>query len=76
MADWDKLEFAFNRLFVGPRCPLAPPFASCYMDVERTLMGPTTLRVRGMRRACGLAAPLDTPSLTTTWAWSWTPACV
>jgi putative dimethyl sulfoxide reductase chaperone len=59
VADWDELEFAFNRLFVGPRAPLAPPFASYYMDGERTLMGPTTLLVREMRRASGLTSPLE-----------------
>lgn len=55
--DWRPLEFAFNRLFVGPRAPLAPPFASVYLDPEPQLMGQTTLKVRHLYQMAGLSSP-------------------
>ncbi|WP_051445070.1 TorD/DmsD family molecular chaperone [Desulfocurvus vexinensis] len=55
--DWEREEFAFNRLFVGPGALQAPPFASVYLDAEPQVMGPTTLLVRRIYAAAGLASP-------------------
>jgi TorA maturation chaperone TorD len=57
VGDWERVEFAYNRLFVGPRSPQAPPYASVYLDEEGTLMGPTTLTIRKVYHAVGLVAP-------------------
>lgn len=57
--DWDELEFAFNRLFVGPRSPVAPPYASVYLDGQALLMGSTTLTIRHMYYALGLTSPWE-----------------
>lgn len=45
--DWSVLEFAFNRLFVGPQAVPAPPYASVYLDEQPHLMGPTSLKSAG-----------------------------
>lgn len=55
--DWEREEFAFNRLFVGPGALQAPPFASVYLDAEPQVMGRTTLMVRSIYDAAGLASP-------------------
>jgi len=55
--DWEREEFAFNRLFVGPGALQAPPFASVYLDTEPQVMGETTLLVRRIYEAVGLASP-------------------
>lgn len=55
--DWQEVEFAFNRLFVGPAALEAPPFASVYLDAESLVMGRTTLDVRKMYSALGLESP-------------------
>lgn len=57
VADWRAMEFAFNRLFVGPCPPLAPPYASLYLDSEPRLMGPTTLQIRNFYEVFGLQSP-------------------
>ncbi len=57
--DWLPVEFAFNRLFVGPRALLAPPYASVYLDPEPQLMGQTTLRVREIYRLLDLRSPWE-----------------
>lgn len=57
VADWQQVEFAFNRLFVGPRSPVAPPFASVYLEAEPQLMGASTLKIRQMYELVGLASP-------------------
>jgi TorA maturation chaperone TorD len=56
--DWRAVEFSFNRLFVGPKAPTAPPFASVYLEPEPQLMGPSTLRVRQIYQLAGLQSPL------------------
>lgn len=56
--DWQAVEFSFNRLFVGPKAPIAPPFASVYLEAEPQLMGPSTLRVREIYALAGLQSPL------------------
>jgi len=55
--DWEEVEFAFNRLFVGPKALPAPPFASIYMDSEPQIMGDTTIRVRQIYQVVGLDSP-------------------
>lgn len=58
-ADPAQVEFAFNRLFVGPMALEAPPFASVYLEPEPLVMGRTTLSVRGVYHALGLASFLE-----------------
>lgn len=55
--DWPAVEFAFNRLFVGPKALLAPPFASVYLEPEPQLMGRSTLNVRYLYQMMGLISP-------------------
>ena len=55
--DWEEVEFAFNRLFVGPAALEAPPFASVYLDTEPLVMSKTTLEVREMYASIGLESP-------------------
>lgn len=57
VADWQEVEFAFNRLFIGPAAIEAPPFSSVYLDGELLVMGKTTLDVRQMYGALGLESP-------------------
>lgn len=51
---WQELEHAFNRFFVGPAAPLAPPYASVYLETEPILMGASTMRVRDLLDELGL----------------------
>ena len=51
-----ELEYAFNRLFVGPKALEAPPFASVYLENEPMVMGPTTMMVRSIYEMFGLAS--------------------
>ncbi len=55
--DWQAVEFAFNKLFVGPQAILAPPFASVYLESEPHVMGATTLMVRRLYQTVGLVSP-------------------
>jgi len=55
--DWQDVEFAFNRLFVGPAALQAPPFSSVYLDAQGLVMGQTTLDVREMYATLGLESP-------------------
>jgi TorA maturation chaperone TorD len=55
----DDLEFAFNRLFVGPGPVSAPPYASVYLDPDRRLMGAATRRAAAVYDALGLSSPLS-----------------
>jgi len=52
--NWQDVEFAFNKLFVGPQAILAPPFASVYLESEPHVMGETTLMVRHLYQTVGL----------------------
>lgn len=54
----DELEFAFNRLFVGPGKVAAPPYASVYLESDHRLMGEATRRVAAIYDALGLSSPL------------------
>ncbi len=57
--DWEAVEFSFNKLFVGPQPPTAPPFASLHLDSEPYVMGPSTLEARSIYRLLGLQSPLE-----------------
>jgi putative dimethyl sulfoxide reductase chaperone len=53
----DEIEFCFNRLFIGPGAPIAPPFASVYLEEDALVMGRTTLDARDLYASIGLASP-------------------
>lgn len=55
--EWEAVEFAFNRLFVGPGPVAAPPYASIYIESEPFVMGETTLKVRHIYEMVGLRSP-------------------
>lgn len=55
--NWQDVEFAFNRLFIGPQAIQAPPFASIYLESEHCVMGQTTLTVRRLYQTVGLVSP-------------------
>lgn len=42
------LCYEFNRLFVGPTAPVAPPYESVYLSPDHLIMGEQTLEVRKM----------------------------
>ncbi len=50
----DALEFAFNRLFVGPEAVPAPPYASVYLDADPLLMGASATAMRELLHSLGL----------------------
>lgn len=52
--NWELEEFTFNRLFVGPMRPLAPPVASVYLDPEGLIQGPVTAEIRLFYTSIGL----------------------
>ena len=48
-ADHDEyllITYEFNRLFVGPTAPVAPPYESVYLSPDHLVMGEQTLAVR------------------------------
>ncbi|MDQ7094062.1 molecular chaperone TorD family protein [Desulfosporosinus sp. PR] len=51
-----QMCFEFNRLFVGPTSPIAPPYESVYLSPERLVMQEHTLEVRQMYQAENLMA--------------------
>lgn len=55
--DWREVEYDFNRLFVGPAPPAAPPYASLYLENEPRLMAESTLRVRHFYQMLGCISP-------------------
>lgn len=52
-----ELEYEFNHLFTGPAAPVAPPYASVYLEKEPTLMGSSTIDVARFYKALGLMEP-------------------
>lgn len=52
--DLTGLEYEFNRLFIGPQAPLAPPYASVYLEREPRLMGNAAHDMALFYRALGL----------------------
>jgi TorA maturation chaperone TorD len=61
--DWENEEFTYNRLFVGPMAPLAPPIASYYLEPEGQLQGTVTTEIRLFYDSIGLglASPGSEP---------------
>lgn len=57
--EWKELEFSFNRLFVGPRAVIAPPYASVYLDNGRYVMGEAAQTVRKLYHLVGLSSPWE-----------------
>jgi len=55
--DWEEVEFAYNRLFVGPGSVAAPPYASIYLESEPFVMGETTRKVRSLYQMIGCVSP-------------------
>lgn len=56
--DWSAVEFSFNRLFVGPRALLAPPYASIYLDNDpNRVMSDSTMQIRQFYGLLGLVSP-------------------
>lgn len=53
------LEIAYNRLFVGPRRPLAPPYESLYRDPGGLVMGPSAQAVQACYTEAGIALTPD-----------------
>lgn len=54
--DRDRLEFEYNRLFVGPGRLIAPPYESVYRTSDHLVMGETTLDAKKAYREIGLYA--------------------
>jgi DMSO reductase family type II enzyme chaperone len=53
------LEIEYNRLFVGPGRPQAPPYESVYRDPRGLVMGPTARDVERRYAEAGLALAPD-----------------
>lgn len=48
-----ELETDFNYFFVGPDAPIAPPYASIYLDEGDALMTKTTMQIRDLYEIMG-----------------------
>ncbi|KLU59298.1 Tat proofreading chaperone DmsD [Peptococcaceae bacterium CEB3] len=55
-AERTEMCFEFNRLFVGPTPPVAPPYESVYLSPEPCVMQAQTLEVRRLYQSEGLMA--------------------
>lgn len=55
--NWLEAEYDFNRLFVGPKDVVAPPFSSVYLDSKGILMGEHTVQMRELMHELNLASP-------------------
>lgn len=53
-----SLEADFNRHFIGPDSPIAPPYASIYLDKQEVVMSKSTEKVRELYDLMGLKNPL------------------
>jgi len=53
------LEMEYNRLFVGPGAPVAPPYESFYRDPRGLLMGSSVRAVRQKYAEADLGIPPD-----------------
>ncbi len=51
--DKTTLESDFNRYFIGPDAPIAPPYSSVYIDKTDSLMTETTQKVRDLYEIMG-----------------------
>ena len=54
LADRERADLAFAKLFLGPFEVDAPPYASLYLDPEHRLMGPVSLAVAEAYAEAGL----------------------
>lgn len=54
--DLADLSWDFTELFVGPKAPTAPPWASFYLEPQQLLFQHTTLYARQLYRKYGLMA--------------------
>lgn len=59
--DYQQEEFMFNKLFVGPQAPIAPPYASIWINNEKLLMTKETMEVRDFYKKFQLQSPLGMP---------------
>ncbi len=57
--DAEALAVAYTRLFMGPPEVLAPPYASCYLDGERFVMGPSVVEIKKFYDSAGLGLDDD-----------------
>lgn len=48
VAEYEAMKYEFNRLFVGPMAPKAPPYESVYRSPDRLVMQAQTVEVRKM----------------------------
>ncbi|MCK9256703.1 MAG: molecular chaperone TorD family protein [Sulfurospirillaceae bacterium] len=55
----DEFEGEFNRFFVGPKAPLAAPYASLYLESRGTIMSKTTESVRELYSFMGFVNPKE-----------------
>ena len=55
--DWQELEYAYNRLFVGPMSVPAPPYASYYLSDNKELMSSVTRTIRKIYHTMGVQVP-------------------
>ncbi len=55
----EVLAVAYTRLFLGPPEVLAPPYASCYLDGERYVMGPSVVEIKKFYDSAGLGMDED-----------------
>lgn len=54
--EFQQMGYEFNRLFVGPMSPVAPPYESVYLSQDCLVMQEQTLEVRKMYQAENLMA--------------------
>lgn len=57
LVNMKRLEYSFNRLFVGPDHVPASPYASVYLDDEPLVMGKAALEMRALFRSLNLSVP-------------------
>ena len=57
--DTEALVVAYTLLFLGPPEVLAPPYASCYLDGERYVMGPSVVEIKKFYDSAGLGLDDD-----------------
>lgn len=57
--EFQQMCFEFNRLFVGPDSPVAPPYESVYLSQDRLVMQEQTLEVRKMYQSENLMTTMQ-----------------
>ncbi len=56
---WTQVEYAFNKLFVGPGEVIAPLFASVYLESDGVLMGQVTVSLRHLMEELHICVPIE-----------------